>query len=318
MKVFFLLLCFPLFGFSQAQFDEVEQLFAQKQFVKAETLLSSYILVHPNNLKAIELLGDALGHQKKWDEAIYNYKKLVDTNPNNANYQFKYGGVLGMKALIVSKFSALSIIDDVKAAFLKAAELDPSHIETRWALVKLYMELPGIIGGSKNKSLKFAEELEQLSKVDGYLAKGYIYEYDNELQKAETYYKLAVTFGGSITCYDKLTKLYEKQKQPLKAIATIEEAQKKHHHNLFNYQIGKVAAEFNIALDKGEKSLFLYLQKHVGNDNSPTAWAQFRLAQIYKFKGNKKVAIEYINLALKDFPKSDPFLKEKETILRLQ
>ena len=78
---------------------------------------------------------------------------------------------------------------DVKDAFLKAAELDPNHIDTRWALVELYIQLPGIIGGSKSKSFKYANELEALSKVDGYLAKGYIYEYDNEPENAEKYYK---------------------------------------------------------------------------------------------------------------------------------
>ena len=92
----------------------------------------------------------------------------------------------------------------------------------RWAMVELYMQLPGIIGGSKKKSLKYANELENLSKVDGYLAKGYIYEYDNELKLAENYYKKAIIVGGSLTCYDKLTKLYEAENQPIKAIANIE------------------------------------------------------------------------------------------------
>ena len=35
-----------------------------------------------------------------------------------------------MKALEVNKFKAFGIIGDVKEAFLKAAELDPEHIDT--------------------------------------------------------------------------------------------------------------------------------------------------------------------------------------------
>ena len=126
------------------------------------------------------------------------YKKLVKANPYNANYHYKYGGALGMKALSVSKLKALGIIGDVKRFFFKAAELDPKHIDARWALVELYMSLPGIIGGSKSKSLKYADELENLSKVDGYLAKGYIYEYDDEPELAEKYYKIAIKVGGSV------------------------------------------------------------------------------------------------------------------------
>ena len=44
-------------------------------------------------------------------------------------------------------------------------------------------------------------ELEVLSKVDGYLAKGYIYEYDDEPELAEKYYKMAIEEGGSLNCF---------------------------------------------------------------------------------------------------------------------
>ena len=113
-----------------------------------------------------------------------------------------------MKALSISKLKALGIIGDVKRSFLKAAELDPNHIDARWALVELYVSLPGIVGGSNSKALKYANELQKLSKVDGYLAKGYVYEYDDKPELAEKYYKLAIKVGGSVTCYEKLSNFY--------------------------------------------------------------------------------------------------------------
>ena len=288
----------PTFIFSQSIVIEVNQLFQQKQFVKAEEITSSYVLQNPNDLKVIELLGDAYGHQKKWDEAIKQYKKLVETSKNNANYHYKYGGALGMKALEVNKFKALGMIGDVKEAFLKAAELDPEHIEARWALVELYMQLPGIIGGSKKKSLKYADELEQFSRVDGYLAKGYIYEYDKESKLAETFYKKAIEVGGSLTCYDKLTNLYETEKEPQKAIANIEEAYEKHNKNHLNYQIGKVCADYNIELKKGEQCLKKYIDNHSVKDGVPIEWAYLRLAQIQINRNNKTEALNWIDKAL--------------------
>jgi len=56
-----------------------------------------------------------------------------------------------MKAKSVNKFKALGMIDEVEESFLTAAKLDPKHIDSRWALVILYIELPGIIGGSEKK-----------------------------------------------------------------------------------------------------------------------------------------------------------------------
>ena len=318
MTKYLFLFLLPLLTFGQAELDTIETLFQQKEYETAESVIFKFVKNHPNNLKAIELLGDAFGHQKKWDDAINQYKSLVSIQQNNANYHYKYGGALGMKALSISKFRALGIIGDVKSAFLKSAELDKSHIDTRWALVELYMQLPGIIGGSKSKSLKYASELEALSKVDGYLAKGYIYEYDDEPELAETYYKMAIEEGGSLTCFNKLTSLYENQQHPQKAIKNIEAAQKKHERNALHYQIGKVAAEYNIQLEKGEQCLNTYLVNYSEADGVPKAWAYYRLSQIHSHKKEKESALKYIDLAIVELPKIKPFKVQKRLVLSIQ
>lgn len=317
MHKFLFLLIIPIIGLGQSKLDDVDLLFQSKDYAKAERLLTDYLKESPNDLKAIELLGDAYGYQEQWDAAISKYKTLVDTNQHNANYYYKYGGAMGFKALSVNKVRALAFIGDIKEAFLTAAELDPNHIETRWALVELYMQLPGILGGSTVKALQYANELEQLSKVDGYLSKGYIYEYNDQPELAETYYKKAIKEGGSLTCFDKLTKLYETKNQPEKAIQNIEEAQKLHQRNALHYQIGKVAAEYNIELQKGEACLQSYLKNYSSQDGVPKAWAHYRLAQIYWHKNNKDQALKHIDLALAELPKIKPFMQEKEKILSL-
>ncbi|SFC82743.1 tetratricopeptide repeat protein [Algibacter pectinivorans] len=316
MRKFLFLLVLPMVCFSQGKLEEISSFIQEKQFEKAEYQLIAYLKTHPGNLKATELLGDAYGHQKKWDQAIVEYKKLVELKPKTANYHYKYGGVLGMKAL-QNKLKAIGLIGDIKSAFTTAAELDKNHIETRWALVELYIQLPGIFGGSKSKSLHYAQELENLSKVDGYLAKGYVYEYDNEPDLAEKYYKMAIQTGGSLTCFNKLTTLYEKEKQPEKAIKTIEEAQQKHQRNALHYQIGKVAAEYNIELQKGEQCLQTYIKNYSESDGVPKAWAHYRLAQINVHKNNKETALKHIDMALAQLPKIKPFKDEKQKILNL-
>ncbi len=317
MNKVLLLFLFPTIVYCQINFEEVQAFFEKKQFEEAENILNKYLEINPNSLQAIELLGDAYGHQKEWDDAINQYKNLVDREQNNANYHYKYGGAMGMKALSVNKFKALAFISDVKRAFLKAAELDVNHIETRWALVELYMQLPGIIGGSKNKSLRYAEELEYLSKVDGYLAKGYVYEYDDEPKLAETYYKMAITEGGSLTCFEKLTNFYENQNQPKKAIQNIEVAQQKYQRNALHYQIGKVAAEYNVELQKGEQCLQTYIENYSAADGVPKAWAHYRLAQIHTHQKNKEQALKQINLAIAQLPEIKPFKVQKSKILNL-
>ena len=303
MKCFLVALLFPVLIVAQTSIEKGKVFIDKKEFAKAEKELLPFVTNNANNLLAIELLGDAYGHQKKWDEAATEYQKLVEAKPNTANFHYKLGGALGMKALSVNKFKALTIIGDVKEAFLKAAELDPNHIETRWALVELYMQLPGLLGGSKSTSLKYANQLEALSKVDGYLAKGYINEYDDEPELAEDYYLKAIKVGGSLTCYNKLTTLYEKEKQPEKAVANIESAQIKHERNSLHYQIGKVCADYNVQLNKGEQCLKTYINNYSAKDGVPKAWANYRLAQIYTHKNDTVSALKYIDLAIVELPK---------------
>jgi len=317
MYKFILIFLVTTFGFSQNSKDNAKTFIANKKFKNAQNEMLTFLKSNSEDKEAIELLGDAYGHQKKWDKAIEQYKILIEKAPNNANYQYKYGGALGMKALSISKLKALGIIGDVKQAFLKAAELDPNHIDARWALVELYVSLPGIIGGSNAKALKYANELQNLSKVDGYLAKGYVYEYDDEPALAEKYYKLAIKVGGSVTCYEKLTNFYEQQNKPEKAIGNLEEAQKKLQRNAMHYQIGKVCADYNMQLDKGEKCLKAYLSNHSAQDGVPKAWAYYRLAQIYKHKKNKTEALKWINKAITDLPKIEVFKEEKASINKL-
>ncbi|AEH01363.1 lipopolysaccharide assembly protein LapB [Lacinutrix sp. 5H-3-7-4] len=313
-RLLFLLILFPFFTIAQSLVSKAELMIDNKQFTKAETTLIPFVKQNPENLKAIELLGDALGHQKKWDDAAAQFKKLIEQKPNTANYHYKYGGALGMKALTVSKISALMIIGDIKSSFLKAVQLDPKHIDAHWALVELYIQLPGIVGGSKSKSLKYANALQNISKVDGYLAKGYIYEYDNEPELAEEFYKKAIQTGGSVTCYDKLTKLYEKEGKTNLAISNLEAANLKHKRNAMHYQIGKVCADYNVQLEKGEFCLKIYLKNYSAKDGVPKAWAYYRLAQIYKHKNNKTEALKWIDKAIVNLPKIEVFKTEKQKI----
>lgn len=208
MKQLLFFILFPISLWSQTNFDKAVTFFDQEKYASAKPLFEEYLKQKANDTKTIEYLGDIAVHQKLWDNAILYYKKLKSQFPKNANYHYKFGAALGMKAKDSNKFTAFGMIDDVESAFLTAAKLDSKHMETRWALVMLYTQLPGIVGGSETKASKYANELMQLSKVDGYLAKGYIDVYFKRYLKAEINYKKAHEIGHSKTTFEKLYDLY--------------------------------------------------------------------------------------------------------------
>ena len=228
-RLLLLFLIVPFFAFSQSDFERGQQLFKEGKWEQSKLVFEKILQSSPSNSKVLEYLGDIAGHLKSWDEALLYYGKLKKAKPNEANFCFKYGGALGMKALEVNKFKALGMIDDVRSNFEKAIHLNPKHIEARWALIQLNLKLPGILGGSEKKAIEYSNELMQISAVDGYMSRGHIEEHFNRYAKAEQFYKKAVAISNSKKTYQLLANLYtNKMKSPEKAKAVLEEYNKKY------------------------------------------------------------------------------------------
>jgi tetratricopeptide (TPR) repeat protein len=216
--LFSIIFLMPMIVLSQTELDKASALFAQGKLNDSQKIFESYLKQDANNVKALEGLGDIYGSQKQWDKALTYYEKIKNIKPKEANYHYKYGGVLGMIAKESNKFKALGLIGEIKRSFEKAIELDPKHIDARWALLELYIQLPGIVGGSEKKANRYASELLKLSPVDGYLSKGRIEEHFDRYKEAEIQYKKAIEVSGSKIAYQKLADLYKnKMKQPEKA-----------------------------------------------------------------------------------------------------
>ncbi len=227
-KLQFSFLLFPFLILAQSNFEKGEMLFKEGKLDQAIPVFESFLKTNPSDVKTIEYLGDIAGNSKSWDKAIGYYKKLKALRPKEANYCYKYGGALGMKAKESNKIKALGMITEVRGSFEKAIKLNSKHIEARWALIELNLQLPGIVGGSESKALQYSEELREFSPVDGHLSKGHIDEYFKRYKEAELQYKRAIIVGGSKTCYQVLASLYKsKMNEPEKAKLVLEEYKKK-------------------------------------------------------------------------------------------
>lgn len=198
---------------AQTNLEKAEAYFKSSKFSQALPLFNDLLSENPNDLQILEYLGDINGSLQNWDKAIFYYKKLKTLRPYDANFQFKYGGVLGMKAKYANKFTALGMIPEIKKSFEKAIELNPKHIQARWALVELYIQLPGIAGGSERKARKYSDELLAISPVDGYLSKGRIEVYFENYDKAEVQLLKAYEISNSKVALQKLNEL-KKLKAP--------------------------------------------------------------------------------------------------------
>lgn len=208
----------PLLIWSQSSFEKAEKLFHVKKYDEAQLLFEAILKTRPSDIKTIEYLGEIAAYHKSWVKAGEYFKKLKELKPTEAEYFYKYGGALAMRAMEVNKFKAFGMVEDMKEAFEKAILLNPKHIPARWALIELYLQLPGILGGSESKALSYSNELAVLSVVDGYMSKGRIDEYFKRYASAEKNYIKANEIGKSKTTFQKLYNLYlNKLKDPKKA-----------------------------------------------------------------------------------------------------
>jgi len=319
MRLVFLLFFISALTFSQSTDFEIGEGYYQKE--EWNTAKKHFLLVlekDTHHAKAQEYLGDIAAYAKNWNEALKYYNPLVLQDDLNATYHFKYGGVLAYKAQSSNKLKALTLVGDIKKHLHRAVMLDSKHIEARWALVEIYISLPKLVGGSEAKAKKYANQLLQLSKVDGHLALGYVAEYNDRPKDAEHHYKKAIVIGGSAHTYKKLSGFYEKTNQPEKALSNYEVASDKLQRNHLNYLIGKVCAQYNISLDKGLQCLQLYIKNHSEKDGVPKSWANYRIAQIYRYKLDKRNAYNYIQKALKEKSDMEDAQEEKKLILLMK
>ena len=163
----FFLSIFSALLFGQNSFENCVQKFNEGKYDAAETSFKEYLNNHKDNKKAQEYLGDIAFKKKDWNTAIDYYKPLLKSDDNNAVYHFKYGSALGKKAKEISRFRAVFLLDDIKEAFKKAAELDPNYEEVRMALVKLYVRLPSALGGDLDTAKFYADQLKKINSSKG-------------------------------------------------------------------------------------------------------------------------------------------------------
>ena len=217
-KLLLFFLFVPICIWSQSNFEKGEKLFQSKKYDEAQVILEGVLKSKPLDIKTMEYLGEIAAHQKAWVKGAEYFKKLKELKPAEADYYFKYGGCLAMRATEVNKIKAFTMVDDMKQAFEKAIVLNPKHVQARWALIEIYLQLPGILGGSESKAIAYSNELAQFSPVDGYLSRGRIEEYFKRYTLAEKNYIKANEIGKSKVTFQKLYNLYlNKLKDPKKA-----------------------------------------------------------------------------------------------------
>ncbi|OUW38254.1 MAG: hypothetical protein CBD44_01425 [Flavobacteriaceae bacterium TMED184] len=276
MSLYKILLFFLLIINLNFQEYEIDSLIENKHYIAAEKAIINSIQQNENDELLIKKLGDCYGYMRDWDKAIIQYEKLVEIDNNNATYNYKLGGTLAAKANDTNKFKSLALINKAKKYLIKSVEIDKKNKPARWALIQIFTELPQFLGGSKSIALQYANELEEMSLIDGLFAKKYIYDFKND---------------------NKMSKIFNTQ-----ILEKLESFNAQYDYNYLNYSIGSFCEANKSNLDKGILYLKYYIENFTSRDRSTPDQAFYLLAKIYYYNNdfsNAKVqldnAISYYN-----------------------
>jgi len=271
MSFYNILLVFLLIFNFQTQHYYIDSLIDNKQYMVAEKAIINLIKENPNSEILIKKLGDCYGFIKDWDNAIIQYQKLVELDGDNSVYNYKLGGTLAAKANETNMFKSLSLINKSKKYLLKSVKLDNRNKPAMWVLIQIYTELPQLLGGSKSLALEYANELENISLIDGLFAKKYIYDFKNDHKMSNIY----------------LNKITE----------NLDSFNSEYDYNYLNFSIGELCANNKINLDMGILQLSYYIENFTSRDRSTPDYAYYLLAKIYLHKNDYFNAKEQLDNA---------------------
>lgn len=140
---------------------QLESLQDAGKFVELEQVAQARLKSNPADAEASAALSLALsfsdvGDGKRLEAGAKQAKLCIEQQPNMAACHLASAQNLGLQMLGMGMAKALRNVGSLKESWIRTLELDPSSFTARVGLAKLYLTVPGMMGGSVSK----AKELE--------------------------------------------------------------------------------------------------------------------------------------------------------------
>ena len=218
---------------------------------------------------------------KDWYTAIEYFEKLLIDNPIAENY-FKLGVAAARKSLEVSRFFSVPYLIKARRSVLKAHELQPKKAVILNLFIKLFAEIPSILGGSIALAEQKTDELINIDSISGKMMQAYLFEVKNNFEASKFKY---------LEIFQDLNQQFSGHEQ------WIEEFDQD-----IVFELGRAASEYNIESEAGKAALDNYIKSYGFKDNYPLEWAYYYQSRIYYFNEQPKKTHALLQKALEINP----------------
>ena len=168
--------------------EQSKSLFQEEKYQEAKTILLSLMKQYPIKAEVAYYLGRVYFQEDKLDSAIsmFQYAKIRDKKV--ADYPYWLGRMCAVKMQNVSLLKKKKWLDKTKESMESAVLRDPNHVDARFMLIQLYLTLPGIFGGDKEKGKEHVDAMVTCDPHLGHLAMGIYFNVTKEYPPAEKEY----------------------------------------------------------------------------------------------------------------------------------
>jgi tetratricopeptide (TPR) repeat protein len=297
----FVLLAIPLRAQSV---EQGIQLFNARKYAEARAVLLSHGQTDASAasyLGRIELANNDPNKAAEWFEVA------VKLNPKSAVYYDWLARAYGTQAQRASIFRQPGLARKTKNALDTGLALDPDNLDVRDDLITYYAQVPGFLGGNKEKAREMVLEITKRNTYRGSVATANLCAAEKDFACVERELKgMVARYPDSAAVYASLAGFYANQKQFDKAFAVLDERLRAKPTELTTlYAVGRTASLSGQNLDQGELALKTYLASPTPEQGPAPAHVHYRLGTIYEKKGSKDLAREEYRAALQLNPRHE-------------
>ena len=293
------------------------QLYEEGNLPVAKEFFQAFVQKNPQTATGMYYLGRICFDEENYDEAQKWFEKAVALENTSSEYHLWLGRTYGTQTMNASVLKKPGLAQKTKKHFELAVALDKNNLDAQEELIGYYLRAPGIMGGSTEKAKALAAALKEMDKLRGYRLLGLGYEKEKKHDQAERIYKTAIAeFPDSAITRFQLGYFYLRMERYPEAFEVFEKISATNPDNMNAYfQIGRTGALSGQNLDRAEACLKLYLQHTPSKNNPSLAWAHRWLGMVYEKKGQKNLARDQYEAALKLYPK---YKEAKEALKKLK
>lgn len=252
---------------AQAQSDDSMErgarAFQAQRWGEAREAFAAAQRAHPRDAAAAYWLGRATFQQREYAEAERWFDRAVHLDGARADHHYWLAATLGQQAVTAGAFRQALLARRAKSELERAIALDPAHLDARMGLVQFHLAAPAILGGSRERAAREAEEIARRDARRGHIARGAVLAARRDWAAVEREYQAAIALApDSLDAYYALGTVYQRTGRFDDAFEVFEQVlRRRPEESTPWYQIGRTSALSGTRLERAEEALRSYVAR---------------------------------------------------------